>query len=236
MKRLWIAAAIAALPAAALAAPSCTAPPSLAIPHAEEPSAREPQRLLPIGSYTLSLIWLPQSCRRGERSTLDCAAQAGRNGFVLHGLWPDGRGREWPQWCAAAAPLPAATLAAHYCATPSVQLTQHEWAKHGTCMPGYDPDRYLSRSRALFADLRLPNLRALSFRQPTARAVRAAFAAANRGMSADMVRLNVNRDGWLEEVWVCLDKAFNRRICPADAGGPKPGDRVKIWRGQGRAA
>ncbi|MDO6414829.1 ribonuclease T [Sphingomonas sp. BIUV-7] len=235
MTRLGLALAVAALAplASAMAAPVCTVPPRIAAPDIEGASEREPSRVVPIGSYTLSLIWLAENCRKGGSSgagALDCRAGAGKRGFVLHGLWPDGEGKTWPQWCAPAAPLPLATLRAHYCATPLAQLAQHEWAKHGTCMSGYDPDRYFAESRRLFAGLRMPNLRALSYGATSTASIQRAFAAANRGMSTDMVRLNVNRQGWLEEVWVCLDKRLRWTSCPAPAGDPSA--PVKIWRGR----
>lgn len=214
----------------AIAAPMCAIPTPLPQPRIEGPSPREPQRLLPIGGYTLSVIWLSQDCRRSNGS-LDCRAGAGKDGFVLHGLWPDGPGKDWPQWCETSAPLRPATLRAHYCTTPSVQLAQHEWTKHGTCMAGYDPDRYFAQSRRLFDGLRMPNLRAFSYNPTTAAAIQRAFADANRGMHPDMLRLNVSRDGWLEEVWVCLSRDFRWKKCPSTAGGARPGTSVRIWRG-----
>jgi ribonuclease T2 len=235
MKRLSIGALAALLLplAPAVAAPMCNLPLRLAAPEEEGPSAREPSRTMPIGGYTLAIIWLAQNCRAGGSSgagALDCRAGAGKGGFVLHGLWPDGVGRDWPQWCAPAQPLPAATLRAHYCTTPSTQLAQHEWTKHGTCMPGYDPARYFAEARSLFAGLRMPNLRALSYRAPTRAELQGAFAAANRGMTADMVNLNVNKQGWLEEIWVCLDR--NRRWTSCRSPLAKPDERVNIWRGR----
>lgn len=235
MKMLSVAAlAVAFLPLApAIAAPMCHLPQRLSAPEEEGPSTREPQRVMPIGGYTLAMIWLAENCRKGSSSgagSLDCRAGAGKSGFVLHGLWPDGVGKDWPQWCAPARPLSPATLRAHYCTTPSTQLAQHEWTKHGTCMPGYDPERYFAEARSLFAGVRMPNLRALSYRAPSRQDVQNAFAAANRGMTADMVRLNVNKAGWLEEIWVCLDR--NRRWTACHMPAAKPDERVKIWRGR----
>jgi ribonuclease T2 len=42
-----------------------------------------------------------------------------------------------------------------------------------------------------------------------------AFAAANPGMRPDMVNLNLDRDNWLREVWLCLDTRFRREKCKA---------------------
>jgi ribonuclease T2 len=221
--------AMALTGARALAAPACDVPTQLPALQEEGPSDREPRRLLPIGGYTLSLIWLPQQCRaHGEGFSCGDARSAG---FVLHGLWPDGKGKDWPQWCSTPPALPAATIKAHYCATPNPQLIQHEWAKHGTCMAGYTPDRYFALSNRLFYSFVQPKLRPLSYRDQTAESVQRAIAAANPGLRADMMRLNVDKKGWLQEVWLCLDTKFKPRSCPVHQGGAKPGDPVQLWRG-----
>ena len=232
MVRRILAGGIAALLAGqALAAPECSVPASFPTPHSEAASNREPARLRPIAGYTLSLIWTPEQCRNGghDRGTIACG-QA--RGFVLHGLWPEGKGRDWPQYCAPAAILPQRTLRAHYCATPSAQLLQHEWAKHGTCISGMTPDRYFALSNRLFAGISVPDMAGLS-RRPglTAAQVGQAFAKTNPGLRADMVRLQLNRRGWLEEVWLCLDTVFAPRRCPAGQSGARDTQAVKIWRG-----
>jgi len=111
-------------------------PPNLSTPHIELPGD-QPVRVVPVASYTLALIWTPQHCLRAVTGaeSLECNRDTGTR-FVLHGLWPDGEGKSWPQWCAPADILPRKVIAAHYWATPSPQLMQHEWAKHGTCMAG----------------------------------------------------------------------------------------------------
>jgi ribonuclease T2 len=40
----------------------------------------------------------------------------------------------------------------------------------------------------------------------SAEAFAKAFAAANAGMTPEMVQVRANRRGWLEEIWICLDK------------------------------
>lgn len=196
-------------------------------------SAKEPQRLLPIGHYTLAISWSPQYCRGPEkavRSRFQCGG-ANRFGFVLHGLWPDGIGKEWPQYCKATPLLSEATLRANICATPSAQLLQHEWAKHGTCMAGETPDSYFRRSTTLFRKLRYPDMISLSRRPLTAGKLAAAIARVNPGMRANMMRITTDKQGWLDEVWLCMNKSFRYARCPAHAGGVKANARVKIWRG-----
>ena len=150
---------------------------------------------------------------------------------MLHGLWPDGAGKEWPQYCRAARALPAAVVRETLCATPSAQLIQHEWAKHGTCM-ATTPEAYFRRSRALYAKLRFPDMTALS-RRPnlTAGQLATAVARLNPGMTAQSLRITIDRQGWLDELWICLDLNFRATACPAHQGGVVPGSAIKIWRG-----
>ncbi|MFS0772411.1 ribonuclease T2 family protein [Sphingomonas sp. 1P08PE] len=198
------------------------------------PSRDQPRRVVPIGSYTLAISWSPQFCRStaGDRPTarFQCG-QGNRFGFTLHGLWPDGVGKEWPQYCRPAAIVPARVIAAHLCATPSAQLQQHEWAKHGTCMAGYTPARYFTRSTALYRRLRFPDMDALSRRSLTAGAFASALAAVNPGLGPQMMRVTADRQGWLDEVWICLGKDFRYRRCPAHQGGLAPTAPLRIWRG-----
>ena len=72
------------------------------------------------------------------------------------------------------------------CATPSAQLIQHEWAKHGTCT-GLNPADYFGKSGGLYARLRYPDMNALSRGPLTVGQFTAAFAAANPGKALPLV-------------------------------------------------
>ena len=72
------------------------------------------------------------------------------------------------------------------CATPSEQLLQHEWAKHGTCM-GTNPAAYFGRSTALYQGLRSPDMDALSRAGPTVGAFKRQFAALNRAVPVSAI-------------------------------------------------
>jgi len=218
-------ASIALSGGAAAAGPGDSLPPNLPMPHVELPGD-QPVRAVPVTSYTLALIWTPQHCFHavGGAESFKCGRDTG-TGFVLHGLWPDGEGKNWPQWCAAAAILPRRTIAAHYRATPSPQLMQHEWAKHGTCIAGATPDTYFDQSNRLFYGLRFPDMRKLAEAPTTESKFAQAFAAANPGMEPDSIRLNLGRQGWLQEVWLCLDTGFRTMHCAAPA---RPGRVVHI--------
>jgi ribonuclease T2 len=193
-------------------------PANLESPHVELPPADQPPRVVPIVSYTLALIWTPQHCYHavGGAEALSCGRDLGA-GFVLHGLWPDGEGRNWPQWCGNAPVLPRRTIAAYYRATPSPQLLQHEWAKHGTCIAGATPDTYFAQSSRLFFALRFPDMDVLAKAPLTEGQFATAFAAANPGMTADSIRLNLDKQGWLQEVWLCLDLDYRPARCEASA-------------------
>jgi ribonuclease T2 len=210
----------------------CTAPSGPQSIRPDLPSQSQPTRILPIGGYTLAITWSPQYCRDAKGDSSFQCGGANRFGFTLHGLWPDGVGKDWPQYCRPTAILPRAVVRRHICTTPSAQLMQHEWAKHGTCMARYSPASYFERSNALYYGLRFPDMDGLSRRNLlTAGDLATAFAAANRGMTADMMRVTATREGWLDEIWICLNKAFRPARCPAHQGGLSSNAPLKIWRG-----
>lgn len=215
---------------------SCAVPQAVETPHPDLPSEREPQRVMPIGSYTLAITWSPEYCRTKKASARDafqCGGTRPKFGFTLHGLWPDGTGKSWPQYCRPAAVLPQPVLRANLCATPSAQLLQHEWAKHGTCMTTQPADYFATATR-LYGALRYPDMAALSRRPLTAGRFAQAFAAANPGMGAEMLRVTANRRGWLDEVWICLSKGYRPVRCPVAQAGLAGNAPLRIWRGGGR--
>ena len=208
-------------------------------PHAELPSTEQPIRKVPTASYTLSLSWAPEYCHgaRGERAAdPECRATVQRGGFILHGLWPDGASEgKWPQYCHPVAILTDAQLQAGIGVTPSPQLLQHEWAKHGSCM-GDDPVAYFREETRLYRQLSLPDMRGLARNGAlTAADITAAFARANPRLPAQAVRVHANKRGWLDEIWLCLDKA--RRFTPCEAeqgGGASPDMPIRIETGYAR--
>ena len=209
---------------------SCAIPTDLPRPRPDLPSASQPVRRLPIGSYTLAISWSPEYCRTsGDRPSarFQCGG-SNRFGFVLHGLWPDGVGKDWPQYCRTTPILSRQVIRRHVCATPSPQLLQHEWAKHGTCMAGYTPERYFTKSNAMFHALRFPDMARLAQTPLTAGRLAEAIAAANPGLRADMMRVTGTKSGALDEVWLCTDKRFRYARCPAHQGGLDPAARITI--------
>lgn len=234
MVRLALAALAALVPAAASAqAYRCALPGALPAPRPDLPSATQPKRVLPIGGYTLALTWAPQYCRtnmRDQSARFQCAS-GNRFGFTLHGLWPDGEGKDWPQYCKPTGLVDRATIRAAFCATPSVQLIQHEWAKHGTCM-NTTPPEYFATAGRLYGRLRYPDMEALSRRPLTAGQLADAIARANPGLRGDMMRITTKRGGWLDEVWLCMNRSLRYATCPSHQRGARENARLRIWRGR----
>ena len=104
-----------ASPAQALrcAAPGQSAAP--ACPIWPRPTSRS--RVLPIGGYTLAMTWARNSAAAAVTPAARFQCGGGnRFGFTLHGLWPDGVGKDWPQYCAATPRAAASDGHAQSCA------------------------------------------------------------------------------------------------------------------------
>lgn len=203
----------------------------LSVPPAK---ADGPVRNIPVTGYTLALSWSPEFCRTRARQTAhrhQCSGDHGRFGLILHGLWPEGAGDRWPQWCRKVAPPPPATLHQHFCMTPSPRLMGHEWAKHGSCM-ARRPEGYFNVAAILWNSLQWPDYDRLSRdRKLTAGAVRGAFVVANPGWNAEHIGLRLNDKGWLTEIRLCYARDFLPTRCTPRQFGPRDGTTVRIWRG-----
>ena len=223
-----------------VAPPSCTLPQTTPVPRPYGPSGTDPVRKVPILYYKLAASWSPQYCRSGKGmggsfdKSFQCAREANHFDFVLHGLWPDGQGTQWPQYCRPARLLSASTVRANLCTTPSADLLQHEWAKHGTCM-SKTPDAYFAAARKAYAQLRFPDMTALARREGLTvgdftQALLATNRGGPRGITAKSVRVALSDDGWLSELRFCMDRSHHFAPCPSDDGGGAPPNRqMRIW-------
>lgn len=214
----------------------CRIPDRIAAPRAESARPGE-RRIVPVTNHLLALSWSPEFCRtrgRDPAHRMQCGGLAnggaGRFGFILHGLWPETNGPRWPQWCRPVGALPRTLVRDHLCTTPSVRLIQHQWAKHGSCMTR-DPGRYLRAGSILYRAVRYPDMDRLSRGRLTVAQFARAFAAANRGVSTDMISVRSNRRGWLTEVRICLARDFRPQPCRTWQRGARPNETLRIWRG-----
>jgi ribonuclease T2 len=224
-------AALALLPATAMAqAYQCTVPQDLGQPR--QPRQDGPSRLTAIGGFTLAASWSPEYCNRNRRAagSLQCSGKAGRFGFILHGLWPEAGLGAPPQWCAMTPRPTAQELKRNLCMTPSPELLEHEWAKHGSCM-AKTPEAYFATAREAWNRIIWPDTDRLSRRKGlTAGDLQQAFLAANPGWPKSAVAIRLSQAGWLREVHLC----FNERRKPSACARPGARDTqaMKIWRGQ----
>ncbi len=182
---------------------------------------QEESRIVPVEHLVLAYYWWPQECRRADAAaTPGCHAGFG---LRVHGLWPDGPGTTYPQFCRAPTPLAAAEVRRNWCLTPSPTLLQHEWAKHGTC---HWPDaaHYFADMRRVAARIALPDLD----RAATAGAVRDAMVAANPRLPRDALFVGTDSNQWLTEVRVCLDLAKRPHGCVGGLGAPDAVP-VRVW-------
>jgi ribonuclease T2 len=217
----------------------CKAPASLSRPTVETPPAGDIRRT-PVAGYVLALSWSREYCRGREKDPameLQCSGRIGDFGFVLHGLWPEAAGPDYPQWCRKAGQLSRKVVADNICMTPSVQLLQHEWAKHGTCM-ARKPETYFGAAKLLFDAIEFPDMDRLSRQgdkegeaRLNAAGLADAFATYNDGLPASAVKVQTNERSWLKEVRICLDKKFKPQACPRFVQGARDKAEVKVWRG-----
>ncbi len=206
----------------------CVPPKNLPRPTIEMPKPNEARRV-PVDGYLLTLSWSPEYCR-DHKTDMQCTGKMGDFGFVLHGLWPEGKGRVYPMWCKKADLVPRKVIAANICMTPSVQLIQHEWAKHGTCMTR-TPEAYFGAAKLLYDAVVMPDMDKLSRAPLNAGDVAQAFAAINPGLPAKAIAVTTNPRGWLDEVRICLGNDLKPTVCEASKRGEPDKTSVKVWRG-----
>ncbi len=182
---------------------------------APDAQARTGSRAGDFDFYVLSLSWSPTYCQ--VEATAADQLQCGpgrRNGFVVHGLWPQYE-RGYPEFCAASPrEAPAQVVRGMLDLMPSRDLVRHEWQKHGACS-GLTPDSYFALVRKARARIVLPPDMARQARGATAapRQIEDAFIRANPGLRPDGIAVMCSRQR-LEEIRICLTKDLRFRPCP----------------------
>ncbi len=210
----------------------CTIPSApQSVPQVEQDG---PTRQMPVNGYTLALSWSPEFCRNradNPRNARQCSGREGRFGFIVHGLWPNGRGNAYPQWCPTRRTLDPATIRQSMCMTPDARLLAHEWAKHGSCMVTR-PESYFRVTQVLWNSLRWPDFDRISRREGlTAGDIREAFAEANPHWETEHIGVRLNERGWLRELRLCYARDFKPTRCTPNQYGADDTEAASIWRG-----
>lgn len=166
--------------------------------------------------YVLSLSWNASWCKiEGDARDADQCDPRHDHGFTLHGLWPQGE-RGWPEYCTTTQRDPTRTMSrdmADIMGSPG--LAWHQWKKHGRCSELSAKD-YYALSREAYAMIERPAL--LRKLDQTVKispmVVEQAFLEANPNLKANQIAVTC-RDGFVQEVRVCLSKALVPRACSA---------------------
>ncbi|WP_040976810.1 ribonuclease T2 family protein [Necropsobacter massiliensis] len=122
----------------------------------------------PTHYYTFVLSWSPAFCdiqrkRYGENLPNSLKYQCGKTqqfGWVIHGLWPQNkfarRVSDQPRFCQGDLPMVKQEVIEQFLAeSPSANLLQGEWEKHGACAFDKAQD-YFAKQQELFHTLKFP--------------------------------------------------------------------------------
>ncbi|WP_338620967.1 hypothetical protein [Paludibacterium sp. THUN1379] len=189
--------------------------------------------------YLLSTQWVPGWCQAGSAgkssATLDQAqaCRADVSPLMFHGLWPERMDGSYPHDCHVVPPLDPQRLTFANPFKPylanAVEFVDHEWGKHATCTPFYQPgseqrdpagyyrkvNQYFGDALARFRQIKVPQLDTVS----DIVAIKQKFAELNPQYPAASQFATCDKDAqqnkYLSGVWLCVDKGLNAMACPA---------------------
>ena len=171
--------------------------------------------------YLLALSWSPAFCKTKAGHQPGKNAQCSANlGFVVHGLWPQNIGKAYPHDCGPEADVPVQIAAIALNATPPMppgdeQLLKHEWTKHGTCT-GLNMTEYFTAIKITAEKIKIPE----SLKAPQAGmtmdadTITGAFAAANPGLTPEMIKLEIDSQNQIHAVQICFSRQLSLQNCP----------------------
>ena len=167
--------------------------------------------------YVMALSWSPNWCRlEGDSRGSPQCDEREDFGWTLHGLWPQFH-RGWPAFCPTTAAQPTRRMTEEMSDIMGTSgLAWYQWKKHGVCS-GLTAPAYYDTSRRAYDSIRRPQ----AFRKLAntvklpATLIEQAFLEANPGMTRDMLTVTC-REGYIQEVRVCLSKELTPVPCGAD--------------------
>lgn len=167
--------------------------------------------------FVLSLSWSPNWCAiEGDARGSDQCDARHDHGWIMHGLWPQFE-RGYPQFCQTAKRAPSRRMTREMADIMGTSgLAWHQWKKHGTCT-GLAAQDYYAHARAAYETVNRPEiLRQITepLRLP-AKVIEDSFLEVNQSLAPDRITVTC-RDGYIQEVRLCLTKDLQPRRCGAD--------------------
>lgn len=164
--------------------------------------------------YVLALSWAPTYCSEHPSDHSSECRTGGRQGFVLHGLWPQAESGPPPMACAPASPVAEPVVDSMLQYYPSRGLIRHEWEEHGTCS-GLSAEDYFHRVEQAFKSVQVPDqLRNVSRELDlTVGDLERIFAESNHA-PPQAVRISCH-NGELVNLELCLSKDLQAQSCSA---------------------
>lgn len=164
----------------------------------------------------LALSWSSGFCQlEGDQKNREQCRTGTRQGFVIHGLWPQFE-QGFPSECGPADRNPSrAAVERAKAVFPEEGLARHQWRKHGTCS-GLSPSDYFEAARKARELVTIPAAFDGPDRPQTWAPIdlERAFVAVNSGLRNDMMAVSCRRNT-LSEVRICLTKDLKGfRTCP----------------------
>lgn len=186
-----------------------------------------PARADEFSHYVLALSWNASWCvLEGDARNADQCDPRHDLGFTLHGLWPQGD-RGWPEFCRTGERDPSPRMTAAMAdIMGSSGLAWYQWKKHGRCS-GLDAAEYFKLSRDAYAMIRRPGiLRKVDKRlRISPDVLEKAFLEANPKLKPNQIAVTC-RDGYAQEVRICLTKGLVPRACSPQVERGCGADRV----------
>jgi ribonuclease T2 len=167
--------------------------------------------------YVMALSWNASWCaREGDRRGAGQCDTKHDHGFTLHGLWPQ-REAGWPSFCRTSERDPSKRqTGAMADIMGSGGLAWYQWKKHGRCS-GLSGKDFLRLSRLAYERVNQPGILRRTGKDLILppRVIEEAFLEANPELDADGVTVTC-RNGYVQEVRVCLSRDLTPRACAPD--------------------